>query len=123
MSEIVSSDLPNRGSNAPHGLAWEPLDSEHILACPRTSVVSVFHLLPDRYVAGFQNHPMPCCKEATNLDIEAWWTNAAEKAKGTPDLYKFHCNECGVCHARLCVGGNHPTDPTKLDLRPFWEVR
>lgn len=110
-------------SNVPQTLAWEPLDSEHILACPRVPVTGVLHLLPARYVEGFQNHPNPCCKDATKLDAEAWWSCAAEKTKGTPDLYKFHCNECGACHVRFCVGGNHPTDPTKLDIRPFWEVR
>lgn len=110
-------------SNAPQSLAWEPLDSQHILACPRSPVTGLLHALPDRYVEGFQNHPNACCKEAANLEAEAWWSCEAEKAKGTPDIYKFHCSECGDCHVRFCVGGNHPTDPAKLDIRPFWEVR
>jgi len=123
MSEAELSRAPAYGSNAPHGLAWEPLDSEHILACERAPVTGLLHLLPERCVAGFQNHPSACCKDVGNLDAEAWWSNAGEKAKGTPDIYKFHCNACGVCHVRFCVGGNHPTDKTKLDIRPFWEVR
>jgi hypothetical protein len=110
-------------SNAPQSLAWEPLDSEHILACPRAAVTDYLHVIPERWVEAFQNHPSACCKEATNLDVEAWWSTAAEQAKGTPDIYKFHCKTCNACHVRFCVGGNHPTDPTKLDIRPFWEVR
>ena len=109
--------------NTPQTLAWEPLDSLHILACPRAAVTSVLHLLPDKYVENFQNHPNACCKEAPNLEVEAWWSCEAEKAKGTPDIYKFYCKTCDACHVRFCIGGNHPTDPTKLDTRPFWEVR
>lgn len=111
------------GSNAPPSLAWEPLDSEHILACDRSPVTSLLHIVPERWVQAFQNHPSACCKSVDNLDVEAWWSNAGEQAKGTPDIYKFHCNACGVCHVRFCVGGNHPTDRTKLDIRPFWEIR
>jgi hypothetical protein len=109
--------------NTPQTLAWEPLDSLHILACPRISVSKVLGLLPDKYVLNFQNHPSACCKDAGNLDVEAWYSSDAEQAKGTPDIYKFHCNSCGVCHVRFCVGGDHPTDPAKKDQRPFWEVR
>ena len=35
----------NSGSNTPQTLAWEPLDSEHILACPRVPVRNVAHIL------------------------------------------------------------------------------
>lgn len=110
-------------SNTPQTLAWEPLDSPHILACQRVPVTGVMHILPQRYIDGWQSHPSQCCKDANNLDIDAWWSNEAEKAKGTPDIYKFYCRACNACHVRFCVGGNHPTDPTKLDIRPFWEVR
>jgi hypothetical protein len=110
--------------NTPQTLAWEPLDSEHVLACPRVAVSKVLRLLPERYITAMQeNAPEPCCREVPNLDIEAWFSRATEQARGVPDLYKFHCNTCGRCHARFCMGGNHPTDPTKLDKRPFWEVR
>jgi len=123
LEQEQQGQAPTRGSNAPFGLAWEPLDSQHILACPRIPVTDILNILPERYIAGFQNHPKACCKDATKLEAEAWWSCEAEKAKGTPDIYKWHCTECGVCHVRFCVGGNHPTDPTKLDIRPFWEVR
>ena len=109
--------------NTPQTLAWEPLDSLHSIACPRAAVTSKLQILPDKYVENFQNHPNACCKEATNLDVEAWYSCDAEKAKGIPDIYKFYCNTCDACHVRFCIGGNHPTDPTKLDVRPFWEVR
>ena len=112
----------NSGSNAPQTLAWEPLDSLHVLACPRIAVDRVLHLLPAKYIEALQNAPEPCCREVPNLEIEAWYSGPADEAKGVPDIYKFHCT-CGRCHVRFCVGGNHPTDPTKLDKRPFWEVR
>lgn len=113
----------NQIRNTPQTLAWEPLDSEHILACPRVAVAKVQHLLPEKYIEALQNAPEPCCREVPNLDIEAWYSKAVEQARGAPDVYKFHCNRCGRCHARFCIGGNHPTDPTKLDKRPFWEIR
>lgn len=109
-------------SNAPQTLAWEPLDSRHILACQRVAVPGLLHILPDKYVQNFQNHPKPCCKNPHNLEAEAWYSSPAEQAKGVPDLYKFHCS-CGACHVRFCVGGDHPADPAKKDIRPFWEVR
>lgn len=110
--------------NAPQTLGWEPLDSEHILACPRVPVPSVLHLLPERYIFAIQqNAPNACCHQTESLEVDAWYSTAAEQAKKTPDLYKFYCTSCERVHARFCVGGNHPTDPMKQDKRPFWEVR
>jgi hypothetical protein len=109
--------------NQPRTLAWQPLDSLHVLACPRVSVASVQHLLPAKYIEAMQNAPEPCCREVPNLDIEAWYSGPADQAKGVPDIYKIHCKTCERCHVRFCVGGNHPTDPTKKDKRPFWERR
>lgn len=120
-----------QNSNAPQTLAWEPIDSPHVVACPRVSVPDVLHLLPPKYVANFQNHPSACCKDATNLDIEAWYSGPSDQAKRVPDLYKFYCKVCNACHARFCVGGNHPEAakytpqerPDLFDQRPFWEIR
>lgn len=109
--------------NAPQTLAWEPLDSLHILACPRVAVSKVQHLLPEKYIAAMQNAPEACCREVPNLEIEAWYSCPQEQAKGVPDIYKFYCASCDRCHVRFCAGGNHPTDPTKKDKRPYWEIR
>lgn len=109
--------------NTPQTLAYVPLDAPHILACPRIAVSKVRHLLPAKYIEALQNAPSECCHAVPNLEIEAWYSGPAEQAKGTPDIYKFYCATCDRCHVRFCVGGNHPTDPTKLDKRPFWEIR
>lgn len=139
MIEVVENQLPQGfGSNVPEGLAWEPLDSAHILACDRRPVAEVLHVMPQRWLDGFLNHPKDCCKDYRNLDIEAWYSSQNEinrtlahqvmagvpldQARGVPDIYKFHCS-CGKSHVRFCVGGNHPTDPNKRDDRPFWETR
>lgn len=110
--------------NTPQTLAYVPLDALHILACPRIAVSKVQHLLPEKYILAIQqNAPSECCHAVSNLEIEAWYSCEAEKARGAPDIYKFYCAECDRCHVRFCVGGNHPTDPEKKDRRPFWEVR
>lgn len=115
--------MANR-SNAPQTLAWEPVDSEHILACPRVPVPDVLHLLPERYILSIQeNAPNACCHEVSALEIEAWFSNGVERDKGVPDLYKIYCKTCDRCHARFCIGGNHPTDKSLQDQRPYWEVR
>lgn len=110
--------------NTPQTLAYVPLDALHILACPRVPVQSVRHLIPDRYLLAIQQQaPNECCHDVNTLDIEAWYSKPEDQAKGVPDVYKFYCNTCERCHVRFCAGGNHPTDPTKQDRRPFWEVR
>lgn len=130
--------------NRPLSIADEPLDSEHILACPRVPYTTQQKLVEEcgraRWFESFKTRPFDCCKNPENVDIEAWWTKPLEKEKGPPDLYKFHCRVCeqffmegvtrpgrerpaGFSFGFFCVGGNHPTDPTKLDLRPFWETR
>lgn len=114
--------------NTPQTLAYEPLDSQHILACPRVPVQSVQHLLPIKYLTAIAIHAArDCCRHPENHDIEAWFSKAAEQAKGTPDIYKFYCKTCEAeglpaCHVRFCLGGDHPTDPVKKDQRPFWDV-
>lgn len=114
----------NQRSNAPQTLAWQPLDSEQILACPRVPVWSVLQILPEKYILAIQqNAPNACCHEVATMDVEAWFSSPAEKAKGTPDVYKFYCKTCERCHVRFCLGGNHPVDPDRKDIRPFWEAR
>jgi hypothetical protein len=121
-------------SNAPQTLAWEPLDSLHILACSRIAVASVLNLIvphKQKWLDQLAEAPNECCRSHANIDIEAWYSTPAEKAKGQPDIYKFYCNECGDCHVKFCVGGNHPLSkhftpaqrPELFDIRPMWEAR
>lgn len=118
--------------NAPQTLAWEPLDSLHILACQRIGVPSVIDLLKPKWLQQLRdNAPNACCHEPGNLDIDAWYSMPSEQAKGKPDIYKFYCNVCSACHVKFCVGGDHPEAvkytpqqrPELFDQRPFWEVR
>lgn len=98
----------------------------HVLACPRHPVSGVMNLLPARYIEALeQNQQIPsCCRHPENHDIEAIYSNEDERWRGRnpdtdlpnpPDIYVFHCNECGRQHRRFCVGGG--------DERPYWEVR
>lgn len=117
-------------SNLPRNLAFEPLDSEHILACARQPYVSLHDLVvacgKGKWLETLKaKAPLDCCKDPANLDLEAWFTKAAEQQKGVPDLYKFHCRVCeakvlagektGCTHVQFCVGHG--------DERPYWEVR
>lgn len=139
--------------NRPLSLADEPLDSLHILACPRVAYTSVQTLIDScgkgKWFATFQQRPFDCCKDPATVDIEAWWSCPEERdSKGTPDVYKLHCRECerlflngeirpgrdkpaGFSLVAFCVGGSHPDArkftplqrPDLHDQRPFWEVR
>lgn len=74
-----------------------------------------------------------CCRHPENHLISAWYSSDAERAKGTPDIYVFHC-PCGRVHRRFCCGGN-PMKDGEIDyaalaaigrepeMRPVWEVR
>lgn len=132
--------------NHPRTLAWEPLDSEHILACKRVPYEQVRSLVErcnkGKWIAQMEQHAkFDCCRDPANLDIEAWFSNADEQVKGIPDLYKIYCKVCetehqqdsdrGYCHVKFCAGGNHwlaskfpPQErPDLHDQRPFWDVR
>lgn len=132
------SQIGHNYSNAPKTLAWEPLDSLHVLACPRMSVEKA---VKRGYLAGKgkwlrqleTNHLIAaCCRNPVkNADIEAWYSCPDDAEKKTPDIYKFYCRECERAHVFFCVGGNHPLAkkftvqerPELFDRRPFWEVR
>lgn len=129
--------------NTPQTLAYEPLDSQHTLACPRIDVRKAV-------ARGYLRHKMKwidqleqnqqirhCCRNPLdNADIEAWYSCDTDKKLGVPDIYKFYCrvceaNEIPACHVKFCVGGHHPLSanytpqerPDLFELRPFWEVR
>ena len=113
-------------------------------ACPK---VKVKNPAPDVWTAGGARLPLrwaeameqnqqiaSCCRHPENHEISAWYSCDAERAKGTPDLYVFHC-PCGRVHRRLCCGGNPMTPDGEIDyavlaaigrepeMRPIWEVR
>ncbi len=126
------------GSNAPRTLAWEPLDSLHILACQRIAVhkavIRGYLRGKMKWISQLENNEKiaECCRNPiANADIEAWYSCADDQRKGIPDIYKFHCRECERAHVYFCVGGNHPlarkysvTERPELhERRPFWEVR
>jgi hypothetical protein len=96
----------------------------HHQACQRVPVQKVFHLLPAKYIEALEQNQQiaACCRHPENHEIEALYSSDADRDKGVPDIYIFHCT-CGRKHRRFCIGGDHPADPTKLDKRPFWEVR
>ena len=89
----------------------------HILACPRVKVASCPARLPAKYIENLEQNQLieSCCRHPENHDIEAWFSCEEERQKGTPDIYKFFCDQCGRTHVRFCCGGG--------DTRPFWEVR
>jgi len=138
--------------NRPLSLADEPIDSLHVLACPRVSYLSVKGLVEacgkGKWFAKFQERPFDCCKDAANADIEAWWSTEDEQGRGAPDIYKIHCRVCeerflrgeippgrtvpaGFSLVAFCIGGSHPDArrfspaerPELHDQRPFWEIR
>lgn len=119
--------------NTPQTLAYEPLDSQHILACPRVPVAKIEAQLrkqkPHWFTKMAENGDLQeCCRSLHLHDIEAWFSCEADKNKGIPDIYKVYCKSCERTHAFFCVGGNHPlakkhsvtARPELYDLRPFW---
>ena len=81
----------------------------HILACRRSKVAKLDGLLPARYLEALERNQLiqSCCRHPENHEVEAWFSCEAERARGIPDIYKFHCT-CGRTHTRFCIGGNHP---------------
>jgi len=109
---------------------------DHSLACPRYPVRKLMaydadgnldrdsprNLLPLKYVESLEQNQQlaTCCRHPENHDIEAWYSNDEERAKGIPNIYILHCS-CGRQHKRFCVGQNPPHG--EKEVRPFWTVR
>lgn len=112
--------------NQPRTLAWQPLDCQHILACPRIPLQQALKIAPavrQYFESVEKNAPNECCRQVGNLEIEAWYSCEADRAKGIPDIYKLHCS-CGRCHVSFCVGGSrNPVTKEITHPRPFWEIR
>lgn len=104
-------------------LWWEQEASHHFPACPRYPVARLEGLLPARYLASLQGNEKlaACCRRPRGHDIEAFYSSAADKARGVPDIYVLHCT-CGRKHRRFCVGGSAGSGAA-TEPRPFWEVR
>lgn len=128
MSDAAMQMTPN----FPRNLAYVPPDATHTPACERVAYRAVQALIEAAGKGKWleqlkQTAPLPCCSNPDTLDIEASYSNAAQAAKGEPDLYRFYCRTCeaavfagekpggGFSHVKFCVGGG--------DERPFWEVR
>lgn len=109
----------------------------HTLACVRYPVRKLMaydadgnldrnssrNLLPLKYVESLEQNQQlaSCCRHPENHEIEAWYSNDEERAKGVPDIYILHCS-CGRQHRRFCVGKSNPQTGEK-DFRPFWDIR
>ena len=95
----------------------------HHVACPRYPVAKLGGLIPTKYIEALEHNQQisSCCRHPENHEIEALYSCEAEKEKGVPDIYIFHCT-CGKQHRRFCMGGNHP-GTGEVEARPFWDVR
>lgn len=94
----------------------------HAVACPRYPVAKLGHLIPATFLEALEHNQRiaSCCRHPENHEVEAFYSSEADRAKGVPDIYVFHCT-CGRKHSRFCVGGSDPARPETL--RPFWDVR
>ena len=120
---VVQSSASNVLSNNPQTLAWEPLGSLHIKACPRKPLAEVEHLFPPKYIEAIRdNAPNKCCHDVDNLDVDAWFSCLVQEAKSVPNIYKFYCNGCGRCHARFIVEPDYKVDWSCRMNRPFWDA-
>lgn len=94
----------------------------HHLACTRYPVAKLGSLIPTRYIEALEQNQQiaHCCRHPENHEIEAFYSSDADRDRGVPDIYIFHCT-CGRKHRRFCVGGSIGSGTQ--DLRPFWSVR
>jgi hypothetical protein len=136
---ILDADRPEAPVYRPN---IEDEHAGHFLACPRYPVAKLLHLLPPKFLTQLQENDKiaECCRDAVKHEIEAWYSSAADRDKGIPDIYIMHC-ACGREHRRFCVGGSErpplaiargsKRDETAEEYaavlrnskRPFWEVR
>ena len=95
---------------------------QHI-ACPRIAVSQVADILPPKFIADLEQNQLiaSCCRHPEDHEIEALYSSDADKERGVPDIYIFHCT-CGRKHRRFCVGGSPGSGSSVLEKRPFWEL-
>lgn len=133
-----------RAATTPEALAVVQAEMAVHAAAPR---VRVKNPAPDVWTAAGQRIPIrwaealeqnqqiaSCCRHPENHEISAWYSSDADRAKGVPDIYVFHC-PCGRNHRRFCVGGTPMTKDGEVDYaalaaigreeetRPIWTVR
>lgn len=94
------------------------------LACARYPVAKLGPLVPPRWIEALEQNQLisSCCRHPENHEIEAWYSSDADKERGVPDIYVFHCT-CGRKHRRFCVGGSPGSGAGTVEWRPVWEVR
>ena len=90
-------------------------DPGHLLACKRVKVADCPSRIPLKWIEDLEQNQniRSCCRHPEAHDLEALFSSDADKQKGIPDIYIFHC-PCGRQHKRFCVGGGP---------RIFWEIR
>jgi hypothetical protein len=90
-------------------------DAHLIEACPQVPVAKCPARVPQKFIEALEHNQRiaSCCRHPENHDISAWYSSEADRAKGVPDIYVFHCT-CGRVHRRFMLGGGK---------RPFWEIR
>jgi hypothetical protein len=101
------------------------IGESHTLACVRVPVAKCPVRIPQKWIESLEQNQLisSCCRHPENHDIEAWYSSEADRAKGIPDIYKFHCT-CGRAHVKFCVGGSrNPSTGEITHPRPFWEIR
>jgi hypothetical protein len=114
----------------------------HHVACRRAKLSKVPVKVPGKWIAQLEQNQQiaHCCRNPEEYDheIEAFYSSDADRDRGVPDVYVFHCSGCGRKHTRFCLGG---TTGFKVDHlgefvlgpdgkplpheepRPFWEIR
>jgi len=94
----------------------------HHQACPRYPAEKLRDILPPKYFEALEQNQLiaSCCRHPENHEIEALYSSEADRDRGVPDIYIFHCT-CGRRHARFCVGGSAGSGGEQ-EMRPFWEV-
>jgi hypothetical protein len=97
-------------------------DAHLIEACARVPVARCPARIPVEFIENLEHNQQisSCCRHPENHDISAWYSSEADRAKGIPDIYIFHCT-CGRVHRTFCVGGSDRA--TGKGMRPFWEMR
>lgn len=100
-----------RHGNVPKGVT---VPETQELACPRVKVADLpeGHLKQKHIEALEQNQKIAsCCRHPENHEVEARKSHPDEQL---PDIYVFHCTDCGRQHRFFCVGAE--------DERPGWSA-
>lgn len=97
----------------------------HLLACARVPVASIASLIPMHMIEALEQNQQiaSCCRHPENHDIEAWFSDEDEAAKGVPNIYIFKCTQVHEDSIRPNGERWHPRFMVGSGERPYWEVR